>query len=119
MQPRLADDISRLDFLLVPGITEARFPVPRLKVISKFAHLTAKPDIKENIVERGRSISVTSLEPAKANPGSHRRAIRQSCVRHRERIKGILQGHTNADPTIKGDAIRGLECIRRKWSRRP
>src|SRR6266480_7681446 len=51
-QSGLADNVSRLNFLLVPGITETRFPVPCPEVIAKFAHLTAKADVKKNIVKR-------------------------------------------------------------------
>ncbi len=122
-QPGLANNVSRLIFFLVPGITETRFPVPCLEVIAKFAHLTAKSDIKENVVKGGRRKSVTQFQTAIGNPGIYRgsgkgRAVRRnSRVRYRERIKRILQGHTDAEST-EGGAYLVAEWIRHKGGRR-
>src|SRR5207247_10198130 len=98
-QSGLADNVSRLNFLLVPGITETRFPVPCLEVIAKFAHLTAKADVKKNIVKGGLRKSVTQCQSAIANAANHRgscirRARRQGCLRYRQRIGGSLKWHT-------------------------
>src|SRR6266700_4408783 len=94
-QSRLANNVSRLNFFVVPGITETRFPVPGLEVIPKFSHLTAQSNIKENVVKGGRSESVTRFQPAIGNPGIYRGSgkglavRRNSRVRYRERIKRI------------------------------
>src|SRR6266550_3149253 len=68
-QPRLANSVSRLNFFLVPGISETRFPVPCLKVIAKFGQLTAQSDIEEDIIKRGRRKIVTRFQGAIADPG--------------------------------------------------
>src|SRR6266513_4170083 len=94
-QPGLANNVSRLNFFVVPGITETRFPVPGLELIPKFSHLTAQSNIKENVVKGGRSESVTRFQPAIGNPGIYRGSgkglavRRNSRVRYRERIKRI------------------------------
>src|SRR6266702_6807286 len=122
-QPGLANNVSRLNFFIVPGITETRFPVPGLEVIAKFAHLTAKPDIKENIVKGARRKSVPLFQTTITNAGKHRGSgkglavRRNSRVRYRERIKRILDWHTDTGRSEAG-ARRRVERIGRKRSRR-
>src|SRR6266516_2134354 len=86
-QPRLANDVSRLNFCLVPGITETRFPVPRLEVIAKCSHLTAKSDIEEHIVTRGGRKSVTHFQSAKFTPGEYRGSGIGRAVRRNSRVR--------------------------------
>src|SRR6266480_663601 len=123
-QPRLADDVSRLNFFIVPGITETRFPVPGLEVIAKFSHLTAKSDIKENVVKGGGRKSITHFQTTISNAGKYRSAgrglavRRNSRVRYRERIKRILDWHTDTGRSEGGDWYRAVERIGYKRSRR-
>src|SRR6266487_4696906 len=123
-QPGLANNVSRLIFFLVPGITETRFPVPCLEVIAKFAHLTAKSHIKENVVKRGRRKSVTHFQGAIGNPGIYRGSgkglavRRNSRVRYREWIRRSGEWHTDAEWTKARACYRAGECIGHKRRRR-
>ena len=54
---------------LVPGVTETRFPVPSLEIITKFAHLTLEPNVKETIpVGELFILGPVSLMPRKKTP---------------------------------------------------
>src|SRR6266513_4350191 len=123
-QPGLANNVSRLNFFIVPGITETRFPVPGLEVIAKFAHLTAKSHIKENVVKGGGRISVTLFQSTITNAGKHRGSgkglavRRNSRVCYRERIKRILDWHTYAAWSKGGACYRAVEWIGHKRRRR-
>ena len=48
-EPRLAGFANREILPLIPGITEAGFPVPTLEIIAEFTHLTLKSKIKESV----------------------------------------------------------------------
>src|SRR6266480_822553 len=123
-QPGLANNVSRLNFFIVPGITETRFPVPGLEVIAKFAHLTAKSHIKENVVKGGGRISVTLFQSTITNAGKHRGSgkglavRRNSRVCYRERIKRILDWHTYAAWSKGGACYGAVEWIGHKRRRR-
>ena len=76
---------SRLAYLangqvlpLVPGITETGFPVPSLKIVTEFSHLTLEPNVKESIPVGELFVSDTGIvNPAKLNPRSHWELLRQ------------------------------------------
>src|SRR5262249_45649724 len=98
---------------------ETRFPIPILEVIAKLTHLTANSDIKQNVAERSLDCSAACVvNGAKVNPGGDRRAIGQSRIGDRERIKRICNWHTDAAGT-KGITVRLLEWIVEKPSSRP
>src|SRR5207245_6197469 len=101
-------------FLLVPGITDTRLPIPILEVIAKLSHLTAKSGIEQHVVERGLGCNAACVfNAAEMNSGSNRRAIGQSRIRDREGSKRIGDRHTDALRT-KGSTVRVLEWIRGK-----
>src|SRR5437867_12598253 len=106
-QSRLAHLVYRKIIHFVLRITETRFPAPRLEIITKFAHLTLKSAVEEQILLNRSRISVTLFQAAIFNPGRHRDsgkscARRQGVVRHRERVKRILDWYTDADWTKAG-----------------
>ena len=98
-QPRLADLAYRQILPLVPGITETRFPVPSLEIVTKFSHLTAEPDVKETIPVGELFTSLAGVvDAAKSNPCSYRSwdsVNIQSRIRDGERIKRIRDWHTD------------------------
>src|SRR5438552_7086223 len=117
-QARLAHHATSEIFLLVSGVTKAQFPIPTLEVIANLPELTAKSDVEEHVSESSSGCSDGGVvNAAEADPGSHRCAIRQSCVRHRDRIKRILYWHTDAERT-EGITVRLLKWIRRERSSR-
>src|SRR4029077_758763 len=85
---------------LVSGITKASFPVPGLEIVAKFSHLTLEPDVKETVPVGELLTPVTGVvNTAKPNTSSDRDwnpVNNQGCVRDRERIKRILDWHTDA-----------------------
>ena len=125
-QSRLADFANGQVLPLVPGITEARFPVPRLEIIAKFSHLTTQADIEKGICVGELVMSRTGvINATKPNARSHRktRAIRKEIwngrIRHCEGIKRIRNRHTDAavDGAKTYVSAWDLEWIGRKWYR--
>src|SRR5205814_9208794 len=45
-QSRLAHHAPAEGFLVIPGVTKTRFPIPILEIIAKFPQLTAKSDVE-------------------------------------------------------------------------
>src|SRR4029453_6664001 len=106
------------------GIAEARFPVPRLEINAEFPQLSAQTNIEEIIVVSELFMSGTNVVNAtKPNLCSHRkaRAVREkiwnSRIRICERIKRILDWHTDAEGAKAYVSAWGLEWIGRKWYR--
>src|SRR6266550_2073242 len=114
-QSRLADFANGQVLPLVPGVTEACFPVPRLEIIAKFSHFTTQPNVEQRILVGELFMSGTSVVNAtKPNARSHRktRAVRKEIwngrIRHCERIKRIHNRHT--------DAAAGAKAYVSAWS---
>src|SRR5262249_8419454 len=104
---------------LIPGITEPRLPIPILEVIAKLSHLTAKAYIEQRVREGGLGCRPTRVSnAAEMNSSGDGRAIGQNRIRTRERVKRILDWHTDTVRT-KGSTVCLLEWIRRKPNRRP
>src|SRR6476646_9604540 len=60
-QSRRADHADGQILPLIPGITETLFPVPSLKVATKFSDLTTQPDIEKGICVGELFMSRTSV----------------------------------------------------------
>ena len=72
-QPGLADFANGEVLSLVARVTETHFPVPRLEVIAKFAHLTPQPDVEELVPVSELFVPWTGIvNAAKPNPGGYR-----------------------------------------------
>src|SRR6266496_712208 len=124
-QSRLADFANGQVLPLVPGVTEARFPVPRFEMLSEFPDFTTQANVEQRILVGELFMSRTGvINPTKPNARSHRktRAVRKEIwngrIRHCERIKRIRNRHTDAAEGAKAYVSAwGLEWIRRKWYR--
>src|SRR6059058_2526913 len=86
----------------VPGITETQLPVPSFEIVAKFSHLTTQPHVKQRIPVGELFVSRTGVvNAAKCNSGSYgktasvRKETWDSRIRNSERIKWILDWHTN------------------------
>src|SRR6476646_9532945 len=117
-QCRLADlACAQAKAGLVPCVAETELPVPTLKVIAKFAQLTAQANIEEIIVIRKPCTSGPAIvNRPESNASGHRdwdTVVYQSRVPHRKRIKWIRDRHTDAD-RAKRCAVRVFEWIRCK-----
>src|SRR5438132_6225663 len=115
-QPRLADLAYGQVLPLVPGITETRFPVPSLEIIAKFAHLTAKPGVKQSIpvsylVTPGTGV-VNAAEPNAGSDRNRDSVNEHSRVRYCERIKRILDRYADAARTKSHVSACNFEWIR-------
>ena|SRR5438132_9763992 len=117
-QPWLAGLTYGQVLSLVLGVTETGFPVPRFEIVAEFSHLTLEPNVKESVPVGELLTSLAGVVNAtKPNPSSHRktRAVRKeiwnSRIRDRERIKGILDRHTDALRTKAHVKARDLEWI--------
>ena len=102
-QPRLADLAYGYVLPIVPSVTETQFPIPILEIIAKFSHLTFEPNVEDRIPEGVLLMSGSGVaNAAETNPRIHRDRDSvniQSCIRDRERIKWILDWHTEAGRT--------------------
>src|SRR5437870_1610243 len=102
-QPRLADFANGQVLSLVAGITETHFPVPRLKVIAEFSHLTTQTDVEELVPVSELLTPWTRVVGAtKPNTSSHRHwysVNNQSRVANCEGIKRIRDWHADAGGT--------------------
>src|SRR5260370_29071489 len=105
-QSRLASFADGQVLPLVPRITETKFPVPRLEIIAKFSHLSAQANIEQIIVVSELFMSRTCVvNTARRNSRGYgetrsvRKEIWNSRIGYRERIKRILDWHTDAEWT--------------------
>src|SRR5215469_5577624 len=89
-QPRLTRFANGEVLAFIARVTETHFPVPRLEVITKFAHLTAQTDVEQLVPVSDFFVSWTRIvNTAEANPRSqrNRRSVNnQSRVPNCERI---------------------------------
>src|SRR4029077_7559904 len=89
----------------VARITETHFPVPCLKVVANFSHLTPQTNVKELVPVSDFFVPWTGIvNAAEPNPGGHRNwrpVNNQSRVPNCERIEWILGWHTNAERTTR------------------
>src|SRR5882672_8394460 len=117
-QSRLADFANGQVLPLVSGVTETGFPVPRLEIVAKFAHLPAQSDVEELVpVSEFFAPWTGIIDTAKANSCSHRdwySVNNQSIIRDREGVERIRDWHTDAGGTKERVSARRLEWIRRK-----
>src|SRR6266513_2995264 len=102
---------------LVPRVTETHFPIPRLEVIPKFAHLTAQSDVEELVPVSEFFVPRTSVvNAAKPNASGHRDwhpINNQSRISNCEGIERIRDWHTDARRTKERVSGGGGEGIRR------
>src|SRR5947208_11467422 len=100
---------------LVPGITEAGFPVPSLKIVTKLSHLTLKADVEKGIPIGELLTPITGVVNApKPNTSSHRHwssINNQSRICNCERIKRIRDWDTDAGGTKAYVKAWGLKWI--------
>src|SRR5437868_11140082 len=122
-QPGLAHFANGQVLSLIARITETQFPVPRLKVISKFSHLTTQADVEELVpVSEFFTPCAGVVNAAKPNPGSQRNrlSVNHQCrVPNCEWIERILNWHTDAKrptrPYGREISPQNVEWIGRKW----
>src|SRR5204863_7112172 len=114
-QARAAHRAAKEEFLVISGVAKPQFPIPTLKIIPKFAHLTAKSDVEQNVV---KSSLVRSewliINGAIADTGSYwdrNTVMDQSRIGRSEWIKRVLDRHTEPDGA-KGSTARKREWIR-------
>src|SRR6266498_3885169 len=121
-QSRLADFAYGQVLPLVSGITETGFPVPRLEIVAKLAHLPAQSDVEELVpVSEFFAPWTGVVDTAEPNVRSHRRwyAINnQSRISNCEGIERILDWHTDTGGTKERVRARILKWIRHKRNRR-
>src|SRR6266436_2381791 len=121
-QPGLADFANGQVLSFVPGITETRFPIPCLEVISYPSHFASQANIKE-LVPIGEFFESWTriVNTTKPNTSSHRKTravrkeIRNSRIRNRERIERIREWHTDTGGTKKcagGSVMKRVRCKR-------
>src|SRR5882724_4450542 len=117
-QPGLAHFAKGEILSLVPRVTESHFPVPRLEIIPKFAHLTAQTNVEELVpVSEFFTSGAGIIGAAEPNTSSHRNwhaVNNKSCVPDCERIKRIRNWHTDTGGTKESVSGRCVEWIRRK-----
>jgi hypothetical protein len=127
-QSGLADFADGQVLPLVPGITEAQFPVPSFEVVAKFSHLTAEPDVEERIPVGELFMSGTGIINAtKPNARSDRQTrpigkeIWNSRISDCERIPRVHDWDTDASGTkayisawdLKWIGVKRNSCSRR------
>src|SRR5213080_1533250 len=121
-QTRLADLTNGQVLSLVASVAEAQFPVPRLEIIAKLAHLTLQSNIEEHIPVGKLLVSGAGVVNAtKPDAGSHRdwdSVDSQSRIPYSERIKRILDWHADAGGAKSYGSSRSLKWIRRKRNSR-
>ena len=103
-QSRLAGFADGQILALVPGITKTQLPVPSLEIIAKFPHFATQAYVEELVPVSELFVSRTGVvNTAKRNSGSYRetasvgKKIWNSRIRDGERIKRILDWHTDED----------------------
>src|SRR5438552_8627313 len=121
-QTRLADLTNGQVLSLVASVAEAQFPVPRLEIIAKLAHLTLQSNIEEHIPVGKLLVSGPGVVNAtKPDAGGHRdwgSVNNQSRISHCERIKCILDWHADAGGAKAYGGSRSFKWIRRKRNSR-
>src|SRR6266550_4945161 len=114
-QSRLADLANGQVLPLVSGVTETGFPVPRLEIVAKFAHLPAQSHVEELVpVSEFFAPWTGVVNAAKANSCSHRdwySVNNQGRISNCERIERIRDWHTDAGGTKERVRARRLEWI--------
>src|SRR6266436_1429750 len=126
-QPGLAHFADGDVLPFVARVPETRFPVPRLEVIGNPSHFTAQADVKQ-LVPIGEFFAPWAriVKAAEPDPGGDRNRIsvnNNSGVPNCERIKCILDWHTDAERTTgpygrKRRTVNtgnSVEWIGRKW----
>src|SRR5262249_46322954 len=106
-------------------VAETELPVPRLEIIAKFPHLAPQTNIEKIVVISELFVSRTRVvNPAKLNSGIYRetasigKEIWNRCVGHRERIKRILNWHTEGARTKRQIRAGDLEWVGNNRHRR-
>src|SRR5437588_1065847 len=121
-QTRLADLTNGQVLSLVASVAEAQFPVPRLEIIAKLAHLTLQSNIEEHIPVGKLLVSGAGvINATKPDASSHRdwdSVDSQSCIPYGERIKRILDWHADAGGAKSYGSSRSLKRVRRKRNSR-
>src|SRR5262245_58151388 len=117
-QSRLADCAGRQVLSFISRVTETHFPVPRLKIVAKFAHLAAQPNIEQIIVVGKLIVSGSGVvNCAKPNSGSYGKTASigkktwNSRIGYREGVEGILNWHTERARTKWPIGAGDLEWI--------
>src|SRR5207248_10301107 len=102
---------------LVASVAEAQFPVPRLEIIAKLAHLTLQSNIEEHIPVGKLLVSGAGvINATKQDASSHRdwdSVDSQSRITYGERIKRILDWHADAGGAKSYGSVRSLIWLRR------
>src|SRR6266436_1704959 len=121
-QSGLADFANGQVLSFVPGITETRFPIPRLEVISNPSHFTSQANVEELVPISEFFVSWTRIvNTTKPNTSSYRQAravreeIRNRRIRNCERIERIREWHTDTGGTKKcagGSVMKRVRCKR-------
>src|SRR5437868_4414725 len=121
-QTRLADLTNGQVLSLVASVAEAQFPVPRLEIIAKLAHLTLQSNIEEHIPVGKLLVSGAGvINATKPDASSHRdwdSVDSQSRIPYGERIKRILDWHADAGGAKSYGSSRSLKWVRRKRNSR-
>src|SRR5437660_9107612 len=121
-QTRLADLTNGQVLSLVASVAEAQFPVPRLEIIAKLAHLTLQSNIEEHIPVGKLLVSGAGvINATKPDASSHRdwdSVDSQSRIPYGERIKRILDWHADAGGAKAYGGSRSVKWIRRKRNSR-
>src|SRR6267154_6016168 len=128
-QPGLSNLADRDVLSLVDRITETRFPAPGLKVIANESHFATQANVKQ-LVPIGEFFTPWAgiVEAAEPDSGSHRNrgsVNNNSGVANCERIKRILDRHTDAEWTTRPygrerrtvNTVNSVEWIGRKRHR--
>src|SRR5215475_4786717 len=121
-QTRLADLTQGQVLSFVASVTEAKFPVPSLKIIAELTHLTLQSNIKDVIPVGKLLASKTSIVSAtKPDASSYRDSDpvnNHGRICYRERIKWIGKWHTDAGRAKPYASSRNFKRIRRKRNSR-
>ena len=105
---------------LIPRITKTQLPIPSLEVVTKLSHLAAEASIEQKIVVSEFFVSRTGVVNAAKHNSTHgetasvRKKTWNSRIPDRERIKRILDWHTDAAWEKGYVRAWDLEWIRRK-----
>src|SRR5262249_26266363 len=126
-QPGLTSLADRDLLPVVARITETPFPAPSLEVIANPPHFTPQTDIKE-LIPIGELFTAWAgiVKAAEPDPGGDRNQAsvnNNSGIPDCERIKCILDWHTDAERTARPyrrkrrtvNTVKSMEWIGRKW----
>src|SRR5215471_16561989 len=117
-QSGITNCAGRQGLSFISRVTETHFPVPRLEVIAKLSHLAAQANVEQIIVVGKPIVSGSGVvNGAKPDSRSHRQAasigkeIWNGCIGDRERIKRVLDWHTEGTRTKRCSRAWNLEWI--------